>query len=99
MTLFNLIMKGQALLDAIASHPEYRLLEDNEHLTNLDIQLGDCETFLWQLNAALGQATESQAGGSSLPSFEELFDESALSNSLTLVEPTIAPVNSIEERS
>jgi hypothetical protein len=94
--LFDLIMEGQKLLDAIASHPEYRLLQDNEHLTNLDLTLGDAEIFLMQLNAALGQATESEAGNN-YPSFEETFGEASLSNSLMLLEPTVAPVNSIEE--
>ena len=97
MRLFDLIMQGQRLVDAIASHPEYRLLQDNEHLTDLDITLGDVELFLMQLNKALGQATESQAGSSFLPSFEELFDESTLANSLKLLEPTITPINALDE--
>lgn len=91
--LFDLIMEGQRLIDAIASHPQYRLLKDNEYLTDLDFQLADLELFLMQLNKALGQATETQAGSASLPSFEQLFDESALS----LLEPSITPLNSLEE--
>ncbi len=97
MRLFDLIMQGQRLVDAIGNHPEYRLLEDNEHLTDLDFTLGDVELFLMQLNKVLGQATESQAGSGSLPSFEELFDESALSNSLSLLEPSVTQINSFEE--
>jgi hypothetical protein len=95
--LFDLIMQAEGLVDAIASHPEYRLLQDNEHLTDLDFTLGDVELFLMQLNKALGQATESQAGSGSLPTFEQLFDEDSLSNSLKLLEPTISPINSLDE--
>jgi hypothetical protein len=90
-------MQAEALVNAIASHPEYRLLQDNEHLTDLDLTLGDVEFFLMQLNKALGQATESQAGSSFLPTFEELFDESALSNSLKLLEPSVTPVNTFDQ--
>jgi len=92
MKLFDLIMQAEGLVDAIASHPQYRLLKDNEHLTDLDIHLGDVELFLMQLNKALGQATESQAGSGSLPTFEQLFDEQSLSNSLSLLEPTVSEV-------
>jgi hypothetical protein len=94
MKLFDLIMEGQMLVDAIASHPEYRLLQDNEHLTDLDFTLGDVELFLMQLNKALGQATESQAGSGFLPTFDELFDEDSLSNSLSLLKPVITEVKS-----
>ncbi len=97
MTLFDLIMEGQRLVDAIASHPQYRLLKDNEHLSDLDVNLSDCETFLWQLNAALGRAAEAEAGSGSLPSFEQLFDESALSNSLSLLKPSVTPINSLDK--
>jgi hypothetical protein len=85
-------MQAEALVDAIASHPEYRLLQDNEHLTDLDFTLGDVELFLMQLNKALGQATESQAGSAFLPTFDQLFDEQSLSNSLSLLEPTVSEI-------
>jgi hypothetical protein len=81
-SLEQLIQQAQEILDAIANHPEYRLLCDNDHLTDLDVSLGDAELFLTQLNAALGQATESQADGGFLPSFNELFSEESLSNPL-----------------
>ncbi len=68
--LFDLIMQAETLVDALACHPEYVLLQDNDHLTDLDVQLGDVELFLMQLNKALRQATKSQAGGG-LPRFEE----------------------------
>ncbi len=96
MRLFDLIMQAEALVDAIASHPEYRLLQDNEHLTDLDLTLGDVETFLMQLNQALGQATESQAGSGFLSTFEQLFDEQSLSNSLSLLEPTVSEVKGFQ---
>lgn len=96
MKLFDLIMQAETLVDAIASHPEYHLLRDNDHLTDLDITLGDVELFLMQLNKALGQATESQAGNN-YPSFEEVFGKASLSNPLMSLEPTVTPVNSIEE--
>ncbi len=80
MRLFDLIMQAEALVDAIGAHAEYRLLQDNEHLTDLDFTLGDVELFLMQLNKALGQATESQAGSGFLPTFEQLFDEDSLSD-------------------
>jgi hypothetical protein len=89
-------MQAEALVDAIASHPEYRLLQDNEHLTDLDLTLGDVETFLMQLNQALGQATESQAGSGFLSTFEQLFDEQSLSNSLSLLEPTVSEVKGFQ---
>lgn len=92
MTLFELIQQTERLLDAIATHPQYRLLKDNEHLTNLDLTLADAETFLWQLNAALKQAAGSQAGSGSLPSFDQLFDEQSLSNFLSLLEPSVSEI-------
>ncbi len=95
MTLFDLIRETERLLDAISNHPQYRLLKDNEHLTDLDVTLGDAETFLWQLNAAL-QAIESQAGSGSLPSFDQLFDEDSLSNSLSLLKPVITEVKGFQ---
>lgn len=98
MKLFDLIMEAERLVDAIATHPQYRLLKDNEYLTDLDFQLGDLELFLMQLNKALGQATEAQAAGGSVPNFEELFDEESVSNSLSLLpQLTITPVNNLDD--
>ena len=95
--LFDLILQGQMLVDAIACHPGYKQLQKGNHLTNLDFTLGDIESFLMQLNQALGEMTEPEVNNN-YPSFEEIFGEASLSNSLTLLEPTITPVNSIEER-
>jgi len=97
MTLFELIMQAERLLDAIASHPDYARLQEGNHLSNHDFTLADFESFLMQLNQSLGEMTEPEVGNS-YPSFEEIFGEVSLSNSLTLLEPTITPVNSIEER-
>ncbi len=96
MKLFDLIMEGQRLVDAIASHPDYARLQEGNYLTNLDFPLADFESFLMQLNQSLGDLTEPEVGNS-YPSFEEIFGEASLSNSLMLLEPTVAPVNSIEE--
>ena len=96
-TLFELIRQTEQLLDAIASSAEYRLLQDNEGLSNLDVTLGDVELFLMQLNQALGAATESESG-SQYPTFEELFGEDSLSNSLTLLEPRKLSLNEIMNR-
>jgi hypothetical protein len=96
MKLFDLIMEGQRLVDAIAHHPQYRLLKDNDHLTDLDVQLGDVELFLMQLNKALGEATEAEAGSGFLPTFEQLFDEHSLSNSLSLLKPVITEVKGFQ---
>jgi hypothetical protein len=96
-TLFDLIRQAEQLLDAIASHPDYVRLQEGNHLTNLDFTLADTESFLMQLNQAFGEISEPEAGNN-YPSFEEVFGEASLSNSLTLLEPTVTPINSIEER-
>jgi hypothetical protein len=98
MTLFDLIMEGQRLIDAIASHPDYARLQEGNYLTNHDFTLADFESFLMQLNQSLLEMTEPETGNN-YPSFEEIFGEGSLSNSLVPLEPTITPVISIEERS
>lgn len=96
--LFDLIMQAERVLDAIATHPEYKQLQKGNHLTNLDFTLGDVESFLMQLNQALGEMTEPELG-SKYPSFEELFGEDSLSNPLKSLEPTIVPLEELlEER-
>lgn len=92
-TLFSLIMECQQLLDEIGCHPDYVRLRESEYLVGLDVTLADSEAFLMGLNKALGEMTESEVG-SCYPPFEEIFGE----NSLTLLEPSITPINSLEER-
>ncbi len=57
-TLSDLILQMEKLLDAIATNPEYQELEKGNHLTDLDVHLGDVELFLWQLNKSLLEATQ-----------------------------------------
>jgi len=106
MKLFELIVQAERVLDALASHPEYQELKQGNHLTNLDVTLGDLETFLAQLNQAYQEASlcdvdpkaEEMGCGASLPTFEQLFDESALSNSLSLLpQPTVTAINSLDQ--
>jgi glutathione S-transferase len=85
--LSQLIREAQETLNAITTHEDYAQMQDRDFLVGLDFTQADCLHFLTQLSQAyedfsLLDDPMPEETGCRIPSFDELFTEQSLDNSL-----------------